>query len=489
MKNIYLKNWKAIFLLFAFSFVAASIFAQAPQKMNYQTVVRNSSGILIANANIGVQVTIVQGSPTGGSVYTESHTVTTNANGLATLQVGGGTPTLGTFATINWSSGTFYIKTQIDPTGGTNYTISGTSPLLSVPYALYSGDGNWNKSGADISNSNTGNVGIGTTTPTDKLHIYGNNSQNIMLESPSGGPTVNLVKARTWSGMAAGTYVGFGGTDDGNTSARASIYVPDANNTGVMEAVSVVKGSGNFGLGTTIPAYKLEAIGNQGIVGRFNNTDTNHDYAGVEGSCNNTANYGYGLRGYSGWKGVYGSAALSGNGDRYGVYGYAAGGGGINYGVYCSGDFTCSGTKAATVKTSKGPRELYSQESPDNWFEDFGKAAIHGGICKVSVADDYAEAVTIDAQHPLHAFITPNGNMGNWWIEYKGNSFTVYAPSAVDGTEFDFRMVAKRKGYEDLRMKIVTPSYSDKFLYPNLSDVPSEYQEIWKKANASESKK
>jgi len=85
-------------------------------------------------------------------------------------------------------------------------------------------------------------------------------------------------------------------------------------------------------------------------------------------------------------------------------------------------------------------------------------------------------------------FITPNGNMGNWWVEKKDDSFIVHAPDAQNGTEFDFRVVAKRKGYEDIRLKDAPVAYSDKFLYPNVEDVPKEYQEAWLEAN-DESKK
>ena len=115
------------------------LFAQAPQKMSYQSVIRKSDGALVVNTSVGIKISILQGSASGTATYVETQTTTTNANGLATLAIGGGTPVTGTFAGINWASGTYFIKTETDPTGGTNYTISGTSQLLSVPYALYAG--------------------------------------------------------------------------------------------------------------------------------------------------------------------------------------------------------------------------------------------------------------------------------------------------------------------------------------------------------------
>ena len=111
--------------------------AQAPQKMAYQSVLRNATNQIVANQSIGVKISIVEGALTGTTVYSETHTTTTNANGLFTLEAGGGTPTTGSFSSINWGNGSHYIKSEIDVTGGTNYALSGTMELLSVPYALY----------------------------------------------------------------------------------------------------------------------------------------------------------------------------------------------------------------------------------------------------------------------------------------------------------------------------------------------------------------
>ncbi len=128
---------KKLFTLFVIIPLTISVFAQSPQKMSYQAVVRNTSGVLQANQAVGMKISILQGSATGTAVYVETQTTTTNANGLATIEIGGGTIVTGTFAGINWSGGTYFIKTETDPAGGTNYTITGTSQILSVPYALY----------------------------------------------------------------------------------------------------------------------------------------------------------------------------------------------------------------------------------------------------------------------------------------------------------------------------------------------------------------
>ena len=127
-------------ILFLVLLQSLLIFAQAPQKMTYQSVVRNSANVLLANQAVGVRISILEGTP-AAAVYSETHTVTTNANGLFTLEAGGGTPTEGVFADIVWGNGAHYIKSEIDPAGGTNYSLSATKELLSVPYALYAANG------------------------------------------------------------------------------------------------------------------------------------------------------------------------------------------------------------------------------------------------------------------------------------------------------------------------------------------------------------
>ncbi len=112
-------------------------FAQAPNKMSYQAVIRNNNNVVVSNHAVGMRISILQGSATGTSVYTETQSPTTNANGLIAIEIGTGTVVSGSFTAINWSNGPYFVKTETDPNGSTNYTLIGTSQLLSVPYALY----------------------------------------------------------------------------------------------------------------------------------------------------------------------------------------------------------------------------------------------------------------------------------------------------------------------------------------------------------------
>lgn len=135
---------KRIITICAASLMIVSVFlpqlasAQAPEKMSYQAVVRYGNNNLVSSTAVGMQISILQDSTSGAAVYVEVQTPTSNSNGLVSLEIGTGAVLSGSFASIDWSAGPYFIKTEIDPTGGTNYSIFGISQLLSVPYALHS---------------------------------------------------------------------------------------------------------------------------------------------------------------------------------------------------------------------------------------------------------------------------------------------------------------------------------------------------------------
>jgi hypothetical protein len=122
-----------ITVLFALSF---DVSAQAPEQFNYQAVVRDQYGNVLANTSADFLITIRDGSPTGTDVYHESFSLTTNAYGLVNLSIGAGSNPSAPFSDIVWSSGAKYLEVQMDP--GTGYIPLGVTQLLSVPYALYS---------------------------------------------------------------------------------------------------------------------------------------------------------------------------------------------------------------------------------------------------------------------------------------------------------------------------------------------------------------
>lgn len=140
---------KKVIYFFILLLISASSFSQVPQGISYQAVVRNSSNALVANAPVSAFITILKDSANGSLVYGEIDNATTNANGLFSVVIGKGQSQIGSLSNINWGSGVYYIRSAIDPAGGTNRTIVGSSQILSVPYALYAANGtaNGNKVG------------------------------------------------------------------------------------------------------------------------------------------------------------------------------------------------------------------------------------------------------------------------------------------------------------------------------------------------------
>jgi hypothetical protein len=129
---------KKITTIFAALLLTAIAIAQAPQKMTYQAVVRNNSNALVVSSPIGLKVSLLQGNATGAAVYVETHTTQTNQNGLFDIVIGGGTIISGNYVdSILWGGGPYFLKTEIDPNGSSNYSITMTSELLSVPYSNY----------------------------------------------------------------------------------------------------------------------------------------------------------------------------------------------------------------------------------------------------------------------------------------------------------------------------------------------------------------
>ena len=111
--------------------------AQAPQKINFQSILRNSLGEVIGNKSVSLKITMLSGSINGSSVYSETHAKTTDASGLISLQIGNGTLISGIFANIDWGGASHFIKLEADFSGGSNYVVLGTQELMSVPYAMY----------------------------------------------------------------------------------------------------------------------------------------------------------------------------------------------------------------------------------------------------------------------------------------------------------------------------------------------------------------
>ena len=161
--------------------------AQSPEKISYQAIVRAADNSLVSNSPVGIRIIIRQGSVNGSAAYEEAHTANTNMNGLVSIDIGTGDQLNGKFASIAWENGPFFIETQVDPAGGTNYGIIGVSQLLSVPYALY----------AKYAENITGGSTVTPTKPTTAEIISFKTSRNI--NSSDIGNTLECTKTATFT--------------------------------------------------------------------------------------------------------------------------------------------------------------------------------------------------------------------------------------------------------------------------------------------------
>ncbi|TZF95984.1 collagen-like protein [Chryseobacterium panacisoli] len=255
--------------------------SQAPEKMSYQAVMRNGSGQLLVNQAIAVRVSILQGSPAGAAVYSERLTGNTNANGLISLEIGTGTVLTGTFATIDWPAGSYYLKTETDPAGGTSYTIVGTSQLLSVPYAMYAKSAGGGGGSFAIPYTNTVNNAstlFSLTNDGDGTSLEGNNNTTTSNIAAVRGVVTNAAPGG-FSSAVRGINNGTGGLGVGVYGSQAGsgwgVYGVTPNGLGIYGNASA-NGTGVYANSNT--GTGLTATSNNGIpasISIFNNANNN----------------------------------------------------------------------------------------------------------------------------------------------------------------------------------------------------------------------
>ena len=127
-------------LFLIFTIISFQLFSQSPEKINYQSIVRDLAGNVIQNQPISLRMSILSDSINGTIVYQETFQPTTNNFGLVNIKIGEGTPVIATMSSVDWSNGPFFLESAVDVTGGTNYIVVSTSQFMSVPYALYASE-------------------------------------------------------------------------------------------------------------------------------------------------------------------------------------------------------------------------------------------------------------------------------------------------------------------------------------------------------------
>lgn len=280
---------KIIFIAIAFFAGVQVISAQSPDLINYQGVAHQTNGTAISNQNVAVRLSVHNTTPNGVIQYSETRTLTTNAEGLFNIQIGsaGATSTSGAWSAITWDNGAKYLQVEMDASGGTNFVNMGTQQLVSVPYATYA-----NKAGAlipsaTINPSQLTTIGAGMN---DVLKFNGTNWIPGTIPSATLSLPYNVSDSNFTSFAITNT----------NSSGGAAIYgkanTSNINASGVRGESVGTSGNGVYGKATSAFSYGVLGQNTTGVgVKGISNSSR-----GVEGvSTSGTALYGSSGSGYA----------------------------------------------------------------------------------------------------------------------------------------------------------------------------------------------
>jgi hypothetical protein len=378
----------------------------------------------------GAGSTGVYGSGAGTGVY---GTGTTGVLGNGSTGVSGSGTTQGVYGTGN-TYGVYGIST-----GGTGVSGNSTSNVG----VSGSSSSNFGVSGYSSSSSGVyGNGTFGVRGSGGTYGVYGNGPTGVY-----GTGTVGIYGTGSSQGVWGNSTDGYGVY--GISTNSHGVFGISTNADGIYgEGLTGVSGWGsNYGVrGNSGEGYGVygNSSSGYGVVGNAPTGVYGLGITGVYGSGTNFGLYGYSAND----TGVYGY------GNNYGVYGQGGTFAGyFNGNVHIAGDLTIGGAKAAVVKTKDyGTRTLYAVESPESWFEDFGTGQLVDGIAVIAIEPIFAQ--TVNLVETYHVFLTPHGNCLLYIAAMDETSFTVQTDD-ITGCDiaFDYRIVAKRLGYESVRLE------------------------------------
>jgi len=500
--------------------------ADIPQIITYQGRVTDTTGDIVPNGDYDMKF-VIYDDPTAGAILWNSGTLTVSVTGgIFSVHLGKSPqpPISLSFDEDYWievvidgddqsprtqlgSVGYSYMSSGIVPgteiTGsistGTNAALKGSNMATSgFNHGLY---------GESISNGGTGVYGFAISTTGPNYGILGETNSSSghgvygYASNTSGSTFGGYFRAISNDGIGVygevfnpnGTTYGgrFRSSSSHGTGIKGEATSPSGSTFGVYGESVSTSGTAVYGLSSASTGltyglfgetYSPDGIGVTGVAfatsgsaqgGYFYSSAPDGDaiFAGAYG-LHGSGNGGYFYSNNDTGAGVY-AEAVDADGVTYGVYGSVTSTNG--YGVYFSGGLAGTGTKSCVVKTSKGPTLLYCQESPECWFEDFGRGRLENGHVYIELDRIFLETVSINDLNPMNVFIQLRDECNGVYVKEGLSGFDVIElHDGRSSASFVYRVVAKRKGFESKRLNTCNAAESDAYLYPELRKDPIE---------------
>ena len=276
----------------------------------------------------------------------------------------------------------------------------------------------------------------------------------------NGAPTCAAASAGTVTSITAGT-----GLSGGTITTSGTI-----NNTGVL---GVGVGAGITTTGGQTPTLGIDATVVPELA--LNNFFTTSQF--VSGYLDAFVGNSTALYGFSDSTGASIPTLYLENDDSTGGGDWIFDAVGPGFGGQCTIDVTgnlyCTGVLAPVVTTNNNRQVgLYTVQSSENWIEDYGSGALVKGVATINIEPQFAQTVTADASY--HVFLTPNGDCEGLYVTQKGaDSFEVHElKGGQSNIQFDYRIVAHRKGFETARLPDLTARFQKKAQPPARPSAP-----------------